>query len=181
MKHSKPTNRQPKQKPITRRVERIPASDTRQMPMLAARIGGCVPLGQGVPSFETPAHITEAVCKALRDEPASGKYSLQPGMRPLRKAIAETLEKEKYILADPDSEIAVTVGAMEGLANGHSRLGRARRRSHPTGTDLRLLHRAGAAGRRQTGVRSLADRRLEPGRGRDRKGNHKQNPTDYRV
>ena len=111
----KSTNRQPKPAPISRRVERIPASDTKQMPVLAARIGGCVSLGQGVPSFETPGHITEAVCRALRDEPASGKYSLQPGMRPLRQAIADTLQKEKGILADPDSEITVTVGAMEGL------------------------------------------------------------------
>ena len=111
----KSTHRQPKPAPISRRVERIPASDTKQMPVLAARIGGCVSLGQGVPSFETPGHITEAVCRALRDEPASGKYSLQPGMRPLRQAIADTLQKEKGILADPDSEITVTVGAMEGL------------------------------------------------------------------
>lgn len=115
MTHPIPAKPQLKQTPISRRVKRIPASDTKQMPMLAARIGGCVSLGQGVPSFETPAHITEAVCQALRDEPASGKYSLQPGMRPLRQAIAESLQREKGILADPDSEIAVTVGAMEGL------------------------------------------------------------------
>lgn len=115
MTHPIPAKPQLKQTPISHRVKRIPASDTKQMPMLAARIGDCVSLGQGVPSFETPVHITEAVCQALRDEPASGKYSLQPGMRSLRQAIAETLQKEKGILADPDSEIAVTVGAMEGL------------------------------------------------------------------
>ena len=100
---------------ISRRVDRIPPSDTKQMPMLAARIDGCVSLGQGVPSFGTPPHITEAVCRALRDEPASGKYSLQPGLLPLRRAIADTLRKDKGILCDPESQIAVTVGAMEGL------------------------------------------------------------------
>ena len=85
------------------------------MPMLAARIGDCLSLGQGVPSFATPPHIVDAVCRALRDEPASGKYSLQPGMLALRRAIADTLREEKGIRVEPDSEIAVTVGAMEGL------------------------------------------------------------------
>jgi aminotransferase len=101
--------------PISRRVQRIPASDTKQMPILAARVGDCVSLGQGVPSFETPPHIIDAVCRALRDDPASGKYSLQPGMKPLRQAISDYLKREKGIKSDPDSQIAVTVGAMEGL------------------------------------------------------------------
>jgi aminotransferase len=101
--------------PISRRVQRIPASDTKQMPILAARVGDCVSLGQGVPSFETPPHIIDAVCRALRDDPASGKYSLQPGMKPLRQAISDYLKRKKGIKSDPDSQIAVTVGAMEGL------------------------------------------------------------------
>ncbi|MFC1859399.1 pyridoxal phosphate-dependent aminotransferase [Thermodesulfobacteriota bacterium] len=85
------------------------------MPILAARVGQCVSLGQGVPSFPTPPHIVEAVYKALKDDPASGKYSLQTGLPELRWKIAETLHAEKGIDAEPESEILVTVGAMEGL------------------------------------------------------------------
>ena len=100
---------------ISRRVGQIKVSATKEMPMLASRVGGCVSLGQGVPSFPTPPHIVEAVCRALRTNPASGKYSLQPGIPELRQAIAGFLEAEKSIQADPETGILVTVGAMEGL------------------------------------------------------------------
>lgn len=83
--------------------------------MLAARVGGCVSLGQGVPSFRTPTHVVDAVSRALRQDPGSGKYSLQPGIAELRSALARYLEREKGIVADPETEIAITVGAMEGL------------------------------------------------------------------
>ncbi len=100
---------------ISRRVQNIRISATKLMPMLAARVGGCVSLGQGVPSFATPPHIAEAVCRALRDEPSIGKYSLQPGLPALREAIASRLEQDKGFVVDPDTEVGVTVGAMEAL------------------------------------------------------------------
>lgn len=100
---------------ISRRVQNIRISATKLMPMLAARIGGCVSLGQGVPSFPTPPHIAEAVSRALRDEPGIGKYSLQPGMPVLREVIAGRLAEEKRFAVDPVTEVGVTVGAMEAL------------------------------------------------------------------
>lgn len=100
---------------ISRRVQNIRISATKLMPMLAARIGGCVSLGQGVPSFPTPPHIAEAVSRALRDEPGIGKYSLQPGMSVLREVIAGRLAEEKGFAVDPVTEVGVTVGAMEAL------------------------------------------------------------------
>ncbi|MFV0423817.1 pyridoxal phosphate-dependent aminotransferase [Oleidesulfovibrio sp.] len=100
---------------VAQRVQQIKISATKLMPMLAARIGGCVSLGQGVPSFATPPHIIESVYKALRDDPATGKYSLQPGMPALRQAIAEHLAENNNFSVDPDREVAVTVGAMEAL------------------------------------------------------------------
>lgn len=100
---------------ISRRVQNIRISATKLMPMLAARIGGCVSLGQGVPSFPTPPHIAEAVSRALRDEPGIGKYSLQPGMPVLREVIAGRLAEEKGFAVDPVTEVGVTVGAMEAL------------------------------------------------------------------
>ncbi len=100
---------------VSRRVRQIPHSATKQMPVIAAQVGGCVSLGQGVPSFATPEHIVDAVCQALRSEPAAGKYSLQPGMPELRRAIAAQLHSEKRLTVDPETEIAVTAGAMEGL------------------------------------------------------------------
>ncbi|EMG38293.1 aspartate/tyrosine/aromatic aminotransferase [Desulfocurvibacter africanus PCS] len=99
----------------SRRVNLVEVSATKLMPIIAARVGGCVSLGQGVPSFATPPHVVEAVSRTLREDPASGKYSLQPGMPALRKAIASVLDREKGLRYSPESEIAVTVGAMEAL------------------------------------------------------------------
>ena len=100
---------------ISKRVRNISSSATKQMALLAADIGGCVSLGQGVPSFATPPHIVEAVVKILRDNPASGKYSLQTGMPALRQRIAAYMRQEKNVHVDADSEICVTVGGMEAL------------------------------------------------------------------
>ncbi len=100
---------------LSRRVRNISPSATKQMALLAADIDGCVSLGQGVPSFATPPHIVEAVVRALRDNPGSGKYSLQTGMPALRRRIATYMHREKNVELDPESEICVTVGGMEAL------------------------------------------------------------------
>ncbi len=105
----------PRGKKISRRVSLIEISATKEMPILACKVGGCVSLGQGVPSFRTPSFIADAVAEGLRSDPAIGKYSLQPGMPELRQAIADHLWADKGARFDPETEIAVTVGAMEGL------------------------------------------------------------------
>lgn len=101
--------------PISRRVRNISTSATKEMAIIAAQIGGCVSLGQGVPSFATPPHIIEAVTTVLQSDSSSGKYSLQTGMPSLRRKIASYLLSEKNIAVDPESEICVTVGGMEAL------------------------------------------------------------------
>ncbi len=96
-------------------MKQITISAIKEMPLLASKIGGCVSLGQGIPSFPTPAHIVDAVCRALRDNPDSGKYTLGPGMPELRSALARRFAIQG-IDADPDREICITVGAMEALS-----------------------------------------------------------------
>jgi len=103
---------------ISQRVRNIALSAIKEMPLLASKVGGCVSLGQGIPSFPTPEHIVDAVCRVLRERPETGKYSLGPGMPVLRQAIAHHLSQEKAIAVDPDREICVTVGAMEALLAG---------------------------------------------------------------
>lgn len=101
---------------ISRRVSQICISAIKEMPLLASRIGGCVSLGQGIPSFPTPDHILDAVCRAMRDDPRCGQYTLGPGLPELRVAAAEHLERSRSVPVDPFREICITVGAMEGLA-----------------------------------------------------------------
>lgn len=104
---------------IAKRVSQITVSAIKQMPVLAAKIGGCVSLGQGIPSFNTPEFIRQAVIKELQDNTAIGKYSLQPGVPELRLAIAADLKRTRKIAnIDPDKEIFVSCGAMESIAAG---------------------------------------------------------------
>lgn len=103
-------------KGISQRVSQINISAIKEMPLIASKVPGCVSLGQGIPSFATPPHIVEAVSKAMRDLPESGKYTLGPGMPELREAIVHRFQSERGMIVDPDREICVTVGAMEGLS-----------------------------------------------------------------
>ncbi len=100
---------------ISRRVRSIHVSAIKEMPLLAEAVGGCVSLGQGIPSFATPEHIVEAVCRFLRDSPESGHYSLGPGLVALREAFSGYLLERYGTSLDPGNEICITVGAMEGL------------------------------------------------------------------
>lgn len=100
---------------ISQRVKQISISAIKEMPLLANRIGGCVSLGQGIPSFPTPSHIVDAVCAVMREDLQSGKYTLGPGLPLLRQMVAENLSGRIGRAVDPESEICITVGAMEAL------------------------------------------------------------------
>ena len=101
---------------IAKRVAQISVSAIKQMPVIASKVEGCISLGQGIPSFETPAFIREAVIEALRSDPAIGKYSLQPGLPELKIEISRYLQQTKKIRVDPEKEIFISCGAMEALA-----------------------------------------------------------------
>ncbi len=101
---------------IARRVAQISVSAIKQMPVLASKVEGCISLGQGIPSFETPLFIREAVIEALKNDHAIGKYSLQPGLPELKMEIVRYLQQSKGIRVNPEKEIFVSCGAMEALA-----------------------------------------------------------------
>src|SRR5271163_2058409 len=104
---------------IAHRVAQITVSAIKQMPLLASKVGGCVSLGQGIPSLNTPEFIREAIVKELRENGLVGKYSMQPGLPELKREIALDLKRTRGMEGiDPDKEIAVTCGGMEALAAG---------------------------------------------------------------
>ncbi len=106
---------------IAKRVAQITVSAIKQMPILAAQVGGCVTLGQGIPSFNTPEFIRQAVIEELsREDSLIGKYSMQPGMPQLKQAIAADLKRTKNVDVDPDDNIFISCGGMEALAAGIS-------------------------------------------------------------
>ncbi len=75
---------------------------------IRARELGAVNLGQGIPSFPTPAHVIQAAKDALRD-PGIGVYPNFLGEQELREAIAKRINNDT-------NNILITVGAMEGTA-----------------------------------------------------------------
>jgi aminotransferase len=101
---------------ISHRVAQITISAIKEMPLIASKVGGCVSLGQGIPSFPTPAHIVEAVYRRLKEDPDAGKYTLGPGLPELREAVATQLSRQIGRTVAPDKEICITVGAMEALS-----------------------------------------------------------------
>lgn len=105
---------------IATRVAQISVSAIKQMPVLAAKVGGCVSLGQGIPSFNTPDFIRRAVIQELENEASTiGKYSMQPGLPALKQEIAKDLARTKGITdCNPDTDIFISCGGMEALAAG---------------------------------------------------------------
>jgi aspartate/methionine/tyrosine aminotransferase len=82
---------------------------------LADKIDGVVNLGIGQPDFDTPEHIREAAKIAL--DQGYTRYPPASGFADLRQAVAKKLARENRIQADPDSEIFISVGAMQGIFN----------------------------------------------------------------
>jgi aspartate/methionine/tyrosine aminotransferase len=90
-------------------------SGIRIMFALADEIDGVINLGIGQPDFDTPLHIRDAAKKAL--DQGYTRYPPASGFPDLKEVVAEKLERENKIKADPDSEIFISVGAMQGIFN----------------------------------------------------------------
>ena len=80
---------------------------------LSAGMENVVHLEQGEPDFTTPKHILEAAVEAM--EKGFTHYTETNGMLELRRAIAEKLEKENDIDADPQTDVTVTSGTQEAM------------------------------------------------------------------
>jgi histidinol-phosphate/aromatic aminotransferase/cobyric acid decarboxylase-like protein len=99
----------------------------------SARANGhdIIDFGMGNPDSLPPKHVMDKLTETMKD-PKSSRYSLSRGIHGLRKAQAAYYQKRFGVELDPDSEIVVTIGSKEGLANLAQLLCRARSvLSHP--------------------------------------------------
>ncbi len=80
---------------------------------LSAGMENIIHLEQGEPDFTTPRHILNAAIAAA--EKGFTHYTEVDGTLELREAIAEKLEKENGIDADPGTDITVTSGTQEAM------------------------------------------------------------------
>jgi alanine-synthesizing transaminase len=75
-----------------------------------------IDLGMGNPDSPTPKHIVDKLCEVARDETAHG-YSQSKGIPGLRKALCGYYDRRFGVKLDANSEVVVTIGSKEGLAN----------------------------------------------------------------
>jgi alanine-synthesizing transaminase len=75
-----------------------------------------IDLGMGNPDSPTPPHIVEKLRSVILDGTTHG-YSQSKGIHGLRKAKAAYYQRRFGVELDPNSEVVVTIGSKEGLAN----------------------------------------------------------------
>ena len=100
---------------LSDRTHEVEWSGIRTMFALANQIPDVVNLGIGQPDFDTPEFIRDAAKQAL-DEGYT-RYPPAKGFADLRRAIADKLRHENGIDANPDTEVYVSVGAMQVIFN----------------------------------------------------------------
>ncbi len=84
----------------------------------AARARGedIIDLGMGNPDGAPPKHVIDKLCE-VASKPTAHRYSASKGIPGLRKAQAAYYKRRWNVDLDPDSEVIVTLGSKEGLAN----------------------------------------------------------------
>src|SRR3546814_6002071 len=84
----------------------------------AARAAGedIIDLGMGNPDLPPPDHVIEKLCEVARKPSAHG-YSASKGIPGLRRAQASYYARRFGVELDPETEVVVTLGSKEGLAN----------------------------------------------------------------
>jgi alanine-synthesizing transaminase len=75
-----------------------------------------IDFGMGNPDSPTPPHIVEKLRETVLD-PKTHRYSMSMGIPGLRKAKSAYYERRFGVSLDPETEICVTIGSKEGLAN----------------------------------------------------------------
>jgi aspartate aminotransferase len=103
---------------VSKRLSRLHGSETKAMTARAAALRASgrsvITLSQGEPDFDTPSHVCEAAIRAIRD--GKTRYTLVPGIEPLRAAIADRIERDQGARYSRD-EITVGCGAKQVLFN----------------------------------------------------------------
>ena len=102
------------------RIKRLPpyvfAEVNRLKAELRAKGKDIIDFGMGNPDMPTPKHIREKLTETV-EKPGTGRYSTSRGIPGLRKAQSAYYKRRFDVDLDPESEVVVTLGSKEGLAN----------------------------------------------------------------
>lgn len=91
----------------------IEPSLTRKLFNMAKQYDDVIDFTLGDPDVPTPSGIKEAGCRAIIENKT--RYSQNAGLIELRRAISKYNKSREGVDYNPENEIIVTVGAMEGL------------------------------------------------------------------
>lgn len=102
------------------RIKRLPPylfAEVNAMKAAARQRGDdIIDLGMGNPDLPTPQHIVDKLTATAQD-PKAHRYSASRGIPGLRRAQAAYYERRFGVSLDPETEVIVTLGSKEGLAN----------------------------------------------------------------
>jgi aminotransferase len=98
---------------IAKKVQTVKPSGIRRFFDIAATMDDVISLGIGEPDFDTPPAIVRAGIHSLNA--GETHYTSNSGIRELRAALAEHLERLYGLRYDPETELLITVGVSEAL------------------------------------------------------------------
>ncbi|MEO6360869.1 MAG: LL-diaminopimelate aminotransferase [Sphingomicrobium sp.] len=102
------------------RIQRLPPYVFAEVNAMkaAARAAGedIVDLGMGNPDGAPPPHVIAKLCE-VASKPTAHRYSASKGIPGLRRAQAAYYQRRFGVELNPDTEVIVTLGSKEGLAN----------------------------------------------------------------
>ena len=102
------------------RIKRLPPYVFAEVNAMKARARAAgediIDFGMGNPDQPTPPHIVEKLIETVRN-PRTHRYSNSRGIPGLRRAQAAYYRRRFGVELDPETEIVVTLGSKEGLAN----------------------------------------------------------------
>src|SRR5262245_30570834 len=105
---SKPPAR--KRLALSRRTRGFGESVIREMTRLGAETGG-VNLAQGLPDFDPPKELVEALARANAE--GHHQYTYTWGLEEFREAVAEKYRRFNAMSPDPLNEVTITCGVSE--------------------------------------------------------------------
>ncbi len=102
------------------RIRRLPKylfAEVNEMKAQARAAGeDIIDLGMGNPDLAAPDHVVEKL-REVAGDPKTHRYSTSRGIPGLRRAQAAYYQRRFGVTLDPETEVIVTLGSKEGLAN----------------------------------------------------------------
>ncbi len=98
---------------LSHRIRSVPPSGIRRFFEIAATMEDIISLGIGEPDFVSPRPVIEAAKASL--EAGKTGYTANLGLRELRDAIAEEMDRLYGVAYNPANEVIVTIGASEAM------------------------------------------------------------------